>query len=91
MKLEIESMLTVCTSHITVDDMQQLTDPESSSTIYVLDYEYGCMIRVPTKVNRKIFSVAFQNLIKFVRQHKCKWLRLDCDGDTIEGLQTFDW
>ena len=32
-----------------------------------------------------------ENLLKIVKSHGCKWLVLDCDGNVVEGLQTFDW
>ena len=37
------------------------------------------------------FSEAFCDLMDLAKTHDCQFLRLDRDGDSVEGLPTFDW
>ena len=37
------------------------------------------------------FSRNFRRLLRLAQQNDCTWLRLDCDGSEIEGLELFEW
>ena len=68
-------------------------------TGYAMPYFGGWLIRVmleedpdaPALLAEIGFSQAFLNLLALCRVRGFGYLRLDRDGDTIEGLPTFDW
>jgi len=37
------------------------------------------------------FSRNFRRLLKLAKDNDCTWLRLDCDGSEIEGLELLEW
>jgi len=66
----------------------------------VYPYEYGWFVHVPEPGDLKDhlaeykecgLSPAFSRLIRECCKQGIHFLRLDPDGDTIEGLKHFDW
>lgn len=95
MKLEIEKVLVVSTAHITEQD-NHLLQISADETIIVYDCEYFYLIYLAENILESIgevFSPAFKKLIEFAKTHKEGFthLKLDRDGETLEGFEEFDW
>lgn len=101
MKLEIESMLTCSTGHITEQDSKMLTEfatefasgvREIGWHVSLYPYDEGWFIWTGgDTVHYDSLSEHANKLVALARENRCTWLRLDRDGDTIEGLPIFDW
>lgn len=89
MKLEIDRMLTCCTSHVTVQDTKHLDDPSDMLVSY--PYEYGWIVFAGDNEMHENLSKEANALLALARKHGCEWLRLDQAGDTIEGFEVFEW
>ena len=95
MKLEIEKTLVVSTAHITKED-NHLLQIVADAIIIVYDCEYFYLIPLTENILESIgevFSPAFKKLIEFTKTHEEGFthLKLDRDGDTLEGFEEFDW
>jgi hypothetical protein len=95
MKLEIEKVLVVSTVHITEQD-NHLLQISADETIIVYDCEYFYLIYLAENILESIgevFSPAFKKLIEFAKTHEEGFthLKLDRDGNTLEGFEEFDW
>jgi hypothetical protein len=88
MTLEIDRMLTVCTSHVTLDDSQVLDEPNGELVSH--KYEYGWLVWTGNGFRPELSNPA-NNLLEIARKNDCEWLRLDQAGDELEGLQVFEW
>src|SRR3990172_42992 len=103
---EIQRFAVVGTGHVTEEDSQILTQAGNRSTwngkVYpvVFDYEYGWFVHIPEpgdlednlgEYKKCGLSPAFIRLIRECSEQGIHFLRLDQDGDTIEGLEHFDW
>lgn len=94
MKLEIEKVLVVSTAHITQKDNNLLQIVGATITVYNCEYFY--LIYLSENILESIgemFSPAFKKLIEFAKNHEEGFthLKLDRDGDTLEGFEEFDW
>jgi hypothetical protein len=59
----------------------------------VAPYEHGWFIAVqPEELHADLqIPDALSAVMVWANAHGARWVRLDCDGDVIEGLQTFEW
>lgn len=99
-QLEIQRYLTVSTAHITEEDMKRLNLRKATSdTILILNsFDYGVSVYVgsheePAWETAKTegFSSGLQNMLKLALDNDCRYLKLDCDGPTVEGYKTYNW
>jgi hypothetical protein len=37
------------------------------------------------------FSISFRAIIRYAFEMKCRGIRFDCDGETIERFRTYNW
>ena len=93
-KLEIMRVLVLSTAHLTAEEGRARGDDfpcpcaewEHGFFCYVADYsEWG---------NAEEMEAAWPSLMacaKFAAQHKLDWVRFDCDADTVDGLEAYDW
>jgi hypothetical protein len=90
MNLEIDRMLTVSTGHVNAQDTEVLDNPKYALVSH--KYEYGWLVWAGDGMKYYPALSAFaNNLLEIARKNDCEWLRLDRDGDEIDGLQVFDW
>ncbi len=91
MKLEIEKTLVVSTGHIQYSTTKWMDD-EKNWHVSVDAYDYGWRVYIGSEFgpDRHIPPDLYA-LMKLAHNNGCKWLRLDCDADTIDGFQEFDW
>ena len=103
-KLEFSTVLTLSTAHITKDDSDALLESASGERqggfIVMTDpHRVRLMLLVHECLYNNDDNLAEDNgyspelmaLVALARDHKCDWLILHPDGNTVEGLPTFDW
>jgi hypothetical protein len=65
----------------------------------IAPYEYGVFITVPnlddpeccSQQQRNALPLELELILTYALRHGAQVVRLDADGDVIEGLQLFDW
>jgi hypothetical protein len=93
MKLDIQKTLVVSTAHITEQDNELL----ENEAIVCYSNEYFYLIPLNQSSTDSVpgdnFSPAFKKLFEFAKNHEegFSYLKLDRDGDILEGFDTFDW
>ncbi len=92
MKLEIEKVLVVSTGNITKEDSELLTKASEENTLTVYETEFFYLIPLCQELSDK-FSIGFGKLFEFAKNHEEGFthLKLDCDGELLEGFEEFDW
>lgn len=90
----ITEVPTISTAHITLEDSEKLAMPDlfcdPDSNKWVMDLEYGWLFNL-AEVPLDKFSDGMRITIRALIESGYKFVRLDQDGDTIDGLPTFDW
>lgn len=95
---EVYTTLVLSTTHISQEDGARLDIGSDiySSPMIVRGDEYSWRIYIAVNnvadaaMNMKM-SPEFIDLIKLAQVHGCRYLELDRDGQTYEGLPTFNW
>ena len=103
-KYEFQKTLVVSTAHISSTDNTALSVEGVSKKwdvpILIVDsFRYGFNIHIDLdKDEPKVedgpnwpYSDALKKLIQLARSLDCDYLKLDRDGETYDGLETFDW
>ena len=94
--MEITCMLTLSTSHISKETAARLDDPDGFSlecwlSIYNTQ-DYGWWIFVDSaNVYAEDMPDDLKACILLADANACEWLCLDCDGEILETLPTYDW
>jgi hypothetical protein len=92
--LEINKELVVSTSHVTKQTMDWLGGAEVSG-YEAFDLpggdkvEYGHLVY--TETDPYSLPPDLRAMVDLANANECKWLRLDCDGFTVDGFPTYDW
>ena len=96
-KLDITRCLTISTAHISEETNKKLQDEDDKLhdygdvTVYKKEYvgfwiwcerDFDLSDNIPEDLAR---------CINFTRDHNCEWLCLDCEGDIIDELPSYDW
>jgi hypothetical protein len=101
--LEITTLITMSTSHITADDNTRLLAGEEPpvGSWYSLGTDGNghlvhCSPDTPTHLDNGVcleegWSPAVTALQVFAEGHGCEYIRLDPDGPVIPGLPVYDW
>jgi hypothetical protein len=92
--LEINKELVVSTAHVTRHTMEWLQGAEvpgyEQFALPAGDkVEYGQLVYTETDMHSLPADLA--PLIDLALANDCKWLRLDCDGFTVDGYPTYVW
>ena len=95
--MDITKVLTISTAHITEETDRKLQDESEVNNMCISVYdkvEYGYWIYIDPydrlMCNENI-PEDLLNCIKLARQNDCRWLCLDCDGEEVSELPTYDW
>ena len=96
--MAIYKYLDSSTGHLTASDAKALAANLPDFTTFA-KYEYGYFIGVPQNPsflfpeirNTWGLSQAFCKLLHYAWEQGCLVIRLDCDADPIDELQTFEW
>lgn len=97
--MDIERVLTISTAHISEATAELLSIEPETDMIGISVYckaDYGWFIYIPNGLIEhyngghdvpedlwRCMCLAYDN--------SCNWLCLDCDGDEVEELKTYDW
>ena len=95
--MDITKVLTISTAHITEETDRKLQDESEVNNMCISVYdkaEYGYWIYVDPfdgLMCHKNIPEDLLNCIKLARRNDCQWLCLDCDGEVVSELPTYDW
>lgn len=90
--MDITKVLTISTAHITEETDRKLQDNSELNRMDLSVYEkgeYGYWIYVDSSRDR--IPEDLKKCLKFAEQNDCQWLCLDCDGEEVPELPTYDW
>ena len=95
--MDITKVLTISTAHITEETDRKLQDESEVNNMCISVYDksdYGYWIYIDPydrlMCNENI-PADLLNCIKLARRNDCQWLCLDCDGEVVPELPTYDW
>ena len=95
--LEICKMLTISTAHIKEETAKILEDHSSSLIDYDLVIydkdEFGWWIHLPDEDYKELHNVPddLKVCLNLAVENGCEWLCLDCDGEVVDCLPTYEW
>lgn len=100
MTMETQTILVASTAHAESD--HEIAALNSDRGAVTMDYDYGIMVYTwnhcinddPDDSVEKTwckYSKGIQQLMRICFDNGYEWLRLDCDGDIVDGVQTYDW
>lgn len=82
--------LDICTSHLTPDTVDNLTIGFYIG-VPVIDYEEGLFVTVTDEFGENPLPDDLFTLLRYAKQNGITLIRLDRDGEEIDGLPTYDW
>ena len=95
--MEICKMLTLSTAHITQETAKVLethSSPWADYDLAIYDKDdFGWWIHLPDEEITELNNVPpdLVECIKLAEQNGCEWLCLDCDGEVVDCLPTYEW
>jgi hypothetical protein len=79
-------------SHVSAETMDQMqSGPAENSFGTVAAYPEGVFLYLQTVLIPEGLPEDLLALCKWARKRRCNWIRLDADGDLVDGLPKFDW
>lgn len=86
--LEINKELVLSTCHVREGELSLTDDFNCSKDECLSRYHVESMI-----INVEEYSTCnnLKTLLVLARNLECKWLVLDCDGNSVDFLPKFDW
>ena len=94
MPCQIEQTLVISTCHLPKSCSQDLH--ENINNCYELEVGFLLLTSAHTiwdiddnLTDNELYVI--RAICKLANEHKCKWIRFDCDGQEIEELQSFEW
>lgn len=90
-QFEIDSFLTLSTSHIKTSTREWLNNHLNESDLVVYDKEeYGWFILVNDLLNYNKLPEDLRDVLNFCQRQKCTWLCLDRDGGECCNLPVYE-
>ena len=92
--LEVSKMLTVSTAHITEDTNRLLANEPYTDGMQLSVFEkadFGWFIYVNDDLENRNIPDDLRACLELAKENGCKWLCLDCDGDTVDELEEYEW
>ena len=91
-ELEINKELVLSTSHVPEHTATYLNFHEDTGfTVYQCEFTFRMHVSRGSGVHDCDEHPELQVLAKLAQEQGCKWLVLDCDGNTYDELPTFEW
>ena len=90
--MDITRVLTISTAHITEETNNKLQDNGEFNfmalSVYKKgDYGYWIYVDLPcTDIPKDL-----KQCLELALKHDCQWLCLDCDGEEVQELPTYNW
>lgn len=103
-ELEISKMLTLSTGHLRLGTLNLMDTNDVDGIVLWPKGEYGYFVWIPdagpnrdrhgNMLEAFEYPDAVPNelrlCLEFGREHGCEFVCFDCDGDTVEGLVTYE-
>lgn len=86
--IEINRVMSISTAHITEKTADLLIKGELEPAVYPKD-KYGWFIFVPKEIVAVPDDLGI--VMDFARRHGCSWIDMDCAGNTVPFLPTYEW
>jgi hypothetical protein len=97
MTLEIERILTISTGHLTETTRLMLDHPKARNSLGrgpTASSEFGWVFWAELLEDipflEELMPKDLLEVLKFTEQQDCAYVRLDADGDQVEGLEYYD-
>lgn len=93
--MEISKMLTLSTTHMSLKTAQSMEKGEDFGLVIYEKLDYGWFILVDPEVldadESGVIPADLYHLLHVAKNHDCRWLDLDCDGNVEPDLPAYDW
>lgn len=93
--MEITRCLTISTAHITKETERVLSGNSYTNELCLSVYDkadYGWWICIDDDdIDPDTIPADLLACIRLAHANKCEWLCLDCDGEVLDVLPTYDW
>lgn len=96
--MEISKMWTLSTAHITKKTNDLLTEwayPSTEGPFVIYKMSGGYLIYVPYmfefREDEREIPEDLETLISIAIGRNLNWIYLDCDGETVNCLKTYEW
>ena len=91
--MDISKMLTISMAHITEETDNELQhNPDKFEELFYYNEDWwGYMMQIPPHTTLEDIPEDLRMCIELARQNDCEWLQLDCDGEEVPELPTYDW
>lgn len=90
--MDITRILTISTAHITEETDKKLQDNSEFNLMALSVYkkeDYGYWIYVDSPCDD--VPEDLKQCLELALKYDCQWLCLDCDGEEVPELPTYDW
>jgi hypothetical protein len=90
---QIDKVPLLSTGHLTENtyDRLQETEGEELGISIVARYDEGCFVYVGDDNVDETTPEDLAAVFAWAKEQGFYWVRIDRDGDTVEGLQTYEW
>ena len=88
--MNIQNIIDISTAHIPEHTAKALTYKSITELVYESWSDYGWVIWVGADYADEEHK-ELNDIIKYCQRHGIDYLKLDCDGDTVEEFPTFEW
>lgn len=91
--MDITKVLTISMAHITEETCEKLQAESEQNDMGLCVYdkaEYGYWIYIGS-LDEKNLPEDLRMCMELAQKNDCQWLCLDCDGEEVPELPTYDW
>lgn len=94
--MQIMTALIVSTAHITEAEDRAIKEgnpPGELHTPFVWDYGYIFHVGEigDDTFDPDLLSAGMLGVFRYALEQQIEWVRFDCDGPTLDGIETYDW
>lgn len=95
-KPEIKTVLVISTGHLT-GLVNSVMEGKGEIGLVYYSIEYGYVLILPPKINLWLKEEGWTaprcivDIVRRAKKLKCDWVRLDCDGEVLDGLTYYEW
>ena len=98
--MQIEKMVVISTAHIDEETAKMLNEGAEDyppfcdlewSPAFARDHGWLFHVASVERVVETNPPQCLRNVFAFARALGCEWVMLDCDGDRVDGLPSWEW